>query len=139
MGINEFIQIGSRIRAERVRQGYSQKEFAEKVGIAYSTYSNYENNNREPKYETLKKIAYALNVPVDKLWLTTTKEMTENDAENLITLAGYNIYSMDDGCYCISNDDFTKEVILSEKELREFTMQIADYIDFALNKLLRDC
>ena len=62
MGINEYIQIGNRLRKERIEKGYTQKQFAELAGIPYSTYSNYENNNREPGREALEKIAAALGV-----------------------------------------------------------------------------
>ena len=50
MGINEYIKIGNRIRQLRLEKGYSQKEMAALAGISYTTYSNYENNNRS-KYD----------------------------------------------------------------------------------------
>lgn len=67
MGINEFIQIGNQIKKLRVEKGYSQKEMSKITGIPYSTYSNYENNNREPNAEQLKKIAKALDVSISKI------------------------------------------------------------------------
>lgn len=62
MGLNDYIQIGNTIRKEREKHGYTQKQFAELIGIPYSTYSNYENNNREPGREALEKIAAALEI-----------------------------------------------------------------------------
>ncbi len=67
MGINEIIQIGNRIRELRIEKGYTQKEMARLTGIPYSTYSNYENNNREPNLEQLRKIASVLNISLFKL------------------------------------------------------------------------
>ncbi len=67
MGINEVVQIGSRIKKYRKSKGITQKEAALCAGIPYSTYSNYENNNREPNREQLQKIADALNVPLYEL------------------------------------------------------------------------
>ena len=67
MGINEFIQIGNQIKKMRVEKGYSQKEMSKITGIPYSTYSNYENNNREPNAEQLKKIAKALDASISEL------------------------------------------------------------------------
>lgn len=64
MGINELIQVGNQIRKCREKRGLSQKAVAEMTGIPYSTYSNYENNNREPNLEQLKKIADVLMVPI---------------------------------------------------------------------------
>lgn len=60
MGINQLIQVGNQIKKYRTKKGISQKEMANIIGIPYSTYSNYENNNREPSLETLQKIADAL-------------------------------------------------------------------------------
>lgn len=57
MGINEYIQLGSRIKEIRKSQGLSQSDVAKKLDMAFSTYSNYENNNRESSFEILKKIA----------------------------------------------------------------------------------
>lgn len=67
MGINEFIQIGNQIKKLRTEKGYTQKEMSVKTGIPYSTYSNYENNNREPNAAQLKKIAAALNISIQEL------------------------------------------------------------------------
>ena len=67
MGLNEYIQIGNRIKEIRKSKGLSQREAAKKLNMAFSTYSNYENNNREPNFETLKRIADVLGVSVAQL------------------------------------------------------------------------
>lgn len=67
MGLNDFIKIGNRIKNLRIEKGISQKDMAEKLNIPRSTYSNYENDNREPSGEMLNKIATALNVPISDL------------------------------------------------------------------------
>lgn len=59
--------MGRRIKKLRKLTGYTAKEFAEKIGIPYSSYSNYENGNREPKLATLRKIATALNVSISQI------------------------------------------------------------------------
>lgn len=43
------------------------RDFADHVGIKYSTYIGYETQNREPKYEVLIQIAKALGVTTDDL------------------------------------------------------------------------
>ncbi len=56
------------LRHYREKAGYKQaKEFAEKLGIPYSTYAGYEIKDREPKYELLCKIADLLDVSLDEL------------------------------------------------------------------------
>lgn len=67
MGINELLQIGNIIRKYRNDKGYTQKEMAKLCGIPYSTYSNYENNNREPSLEQLEKIAHTLEIDVAQI------------------------------------------------------------------------
>lgn len=67
MGINEIIQVGNQIKEIRKLLGFTQKEIARRAGIPYTTYSNYENNNREPSSEQLRKITNALNVPLSVL------------------------------------------------------------------------
>lgn len=67
MGINHFVKIGNTIRKLRKIKGLSQKEMADLCGIAYSTYSNYENNNREPNQEVLQRIADNLDITIPDL------------------------------------------------------------------------
>lgn len=67
MGVNNFIQVGSRIKQIRIDKGLTQKDVAEKLNIPVSTYANYENNNREPNSNIIKGIADVLNVSVDVL------------------------------------------------------------------------
>ena len=52
----------------RLEKGYSQKDFAEKLGVAKSTYCMYENGYREPNVDTIKKIADLLGVSIDDLF-----------------------------------------------------------------------
>lgn len=56
------------LRFYREKAGYRQaKDFAAAIGLSYTTYIAYENQGREPKYETLRRIAEALNVSIDTL------------------------------------------------------------------------
>ncbi len=55
------------LKKYREMLGISAKDFAAQIGIKYSTFSNYENQGREPKYDTLCIIAAALHVSIDDL------------------------------------------------------------------------
>ncbi len=55
------------LKIARERKGLSQKDIAESIGVAKSTYSLYESGNREPNVQTIKKIADILNVSADEL------------------------------------------------------------------------
>ncbi len=65
--MNDEISYGSDIKAARVKAGLTQKELAQKAGLAEITIRQYETNKREPRTENLKKIASALNIPVSEL------------------------------------------------------------------------
>lgn len=55
------------LKEARLRSGISQKDLAENIGVAKSTYSLYESGKREPNVDTIKKIASSLNVSADTL------------------------------------------------------------------------
>lgn len=55
------------LRRFREATGYTAKDFAALIGIKYSTYVSYEAAGKEPKYDTLRKIAAALSVSIDEL------------------------------------------------------------------------
>ena len=59
---------GEHIRAARKKAKLTQKELAEKSGLATITIQQYERNLREPRLENIKKIATALDVSVDSLF-----------------------------------------------------------------------
>ena len=61
-------QFNENLKFARERKGISQKDLAEIIGVAKSTYSLYESGNREPNVQTIKKIADALNVSADELF-----------------------------------------------------------------------
>lgn len=60
--------IGERIREVRNERGLTQKALGEKAGIAEPTIRRYELGKLNPKVDTVKKIAAALNVPWYELY-----------------------------------------------------------------------
>lgn len=138
MGINEYIKIGKRIRKLRMEKGYSQKEMAALCGIPYSTYSNYENNNREPGKEQIEKIAKVLEVSADDL--IGYKKIIDKFTIDTIDNINYHIMRL-----------LKEKDILSEKqqtleenynpELEESRISYAcdaDYIQFQLSRTFSD-
>ena len=59
--------VGERIKAARKKAGMTQKELADKLGIPYQGISQYERGIRNPKIDTLVKIADILDVSTDYL------------------------------------------------------------------------
>lgn len=56
-----------RLKYYRQKAGYSQKELADKIGIKFAAYNNYETKGAQPKIEVLIKMATALNIDVNTL------------------------------------------------------------------------
>lgn len=76
----EIMSFQENLRYYREKAGYKQaKDFAEVLNIPYSTYTGYEVRNREPKYETLCKIADLLHVSTDDLLGRTTNIIGNKD------------------------------------------------------------
>ena len=53
---------GQLIKAARKKAGMTQAELADKLGIPYQSVSQWERDTRNPKHETLQRIARALGV-----------------------------------------------------------------------------
>ena len=62
--------ISENIKKYRKERGITQKELAEKCGIATGTLQQYELGLREPKYETQIKLCEALSIPL--IYLTSS-------------------------------------------------------------------
>lgn len=83
------------LRYHRKKAGYQQaKDFAMALNISYSTYKGYESQGREPKYETLCKIADLLQVSTDDL-LGRTTNILGNDEDNRLIERINDILSID--------------------------------------------
>ena len=68
---------GQLIKAARKKAGMTQKELGQRIGTTYQTLAQWENDLRNPKFETLQRIANALGVPVQELiadWSAVDKE-----------------------------------------------------------------
>ena len=88
------------LKNARERKGMSQKDVAEEIGVAKSTYSLYESGNREPNVQTIKRIADVLNVSADDL-------LGLNDEP--ITIAAH-----------FDGDEYTEEELDEIKSFAEF-------------------
>ena len=67
VGINNYIRIGKRMKQVRIKTGISQKEMAIRLGISCSSYSNYENEYREPSINLIYSFCKEVNMTIDEL------------------------------------------------------------------------
>ncbi len=145
MGINEVIQVGSRIKKYRKSKGITQKEVARLAGIPYSTYSNYENNNREPNEDQLRKIASALGTSEVELLGLSKEEFFKplNDEIaylNFLLSLGYEyvdtFYDNEDGydrCIYIPSENI--DIPLTKQEYEHLKKAIISDTETELYKL----
>ena len=63
----EFHNVKDNIKKARLDAGLTQIEVAEKLGVAQAQYARWENGGRNPKDETVKKLAEIFGVTFDKL------------------------------------------------------------------------
>lgn len=63
----DYLDIGSRIRAERTKQNISQEKLAEMVGVGTTHISHIETGNTIPSIKTFIAIINALNISSDEL------------------------------------------------------------------------
>ena len=69
--------VGECIRAERKKAGLTQKELGEKMGISAVGIAQWENGIRNPKHESIKRIAKALNISESVLYDVPERETPE--------------------------------------------------------------
>lgn len=58
------MSMGQQIKAMRELRGLTQKELGQKLGLSFQAVAQWENDLRNPKFETLQKIAEALETPI---------------------------------------------------------------------------
>lgn len=63
----KFNIVGACISRERKKAGLSQEALAEQLHVTRQTISNWESGKSLPDIETLKALAQALNVPIERL------------------------------------------------------------------------
>ncbi len=76
------------------KQGITQKELAERVGVTEATMSRYMHSERIPKSEIIANIATALHVTSDYLLGTEKNGDINNDYPRIIRLIARNSASM---------------------------------------------
>lgn len=83
----KLLNLGQKIIDLRQENNLSRKELALKLGTSYSSLSKYETNERQPDYETLKKISDCFDVTIDSLLDNSTDNKTSysNNKLSLIT------------------------------------------------------
>lgn len=68
MRISEYLKIGNKMKTARTTANISQRSMATKLGLTFSTYSNYENSYSEPPMEVIEQFCDELKMSIDELF-----------------------------------------------------------------------
>lgn len=104
---------GERIKQARKNAGLSQKELGKKLGISPVMISQYENGIRNPKLESLQKIADALNVLMsDLLTFDILSNIEKSDINDWInSLESESNRDKIDNLMCLLNESGQQEAV----------------------------
>jgi transcriptional regulator with XRE-family HTH domain len=61
------VKIGERVRAERIKRFWTQERLAARAALSQKALSKIENNEVEPRFSTILKIAEALGIEPSQL------------------------------------------------------------------------
>lgn len=62
-----MVNMGEKLRSLRMEKNLTQKQVADRIGLAISAVSSYESGSRYPTYDTLIKLARMFHVSTDYL------------------------------------------------------------------------
>lgn len=100
---------GERLKFFRENKKLTQEQLAEMIGVAKSTITGYEKNNREPDVLKIKKLAYALDITGDDLLGIEPQKSTDFSREDLEVLSNYcalDIYGQKTVRYVIESEQY---------------------------------
>jgi transcriptional regulator with XRE-family HTH domain len=118
----------------RKEKGYTQKQLAEKCGMATGTIQQYELNKREPRREQLQKIATALNVPLYELMGFDGSIRVNGNKQRPFDIAIQKLQNKEGLTY--EEEDIITEYVESEQfkqekdDIKQIAQKAYDYISF---------
>ena len=84
------MNMGEKLRSLRIEKKLTQKQVADRLGLAISAVSSYESGSRYPSYDALIKLARIFHVSTDYLLGLTDKrnvDVTDESVELISQLA----------------------------------------------------
>lgn len=115
--------IGEKIREIRKEKGISQKELGTLLGVSQQMIGQYENSSREPKIETLRKIAAALKVKLSDFLevgqIIEEYNPVDNTTDTIVKMEDEIIQGKIISSFTFNADTYSnEELLLTEREKR---------------------
>lgn len=122
--------LNDRLKEARLKAGFTQKQAAEKVGIAATTLSGYERGASDPDVNTLYALMNALGVDANFLYQDYNQEETKKspapegteDSDKIKRERSYRLFDALVSAGLIRNDDLVADDI-------NFLFHVLDVID----------
>ena len=115
-------EIGENIKFFRKENKLTQKQLADLIGVSYQQISQYECGKRNPKIDTLRKIASALNVPLP-YFLPLENEEEKHEVISSLTKEELSEYLEEQKEF----KSFMLEDVISAMQDQEWTLLAAFY------------
>lgn len=96
MRISQYLQVNERLKFFRADKGkgITQRQMATKLGLSYSTYSNYENGYSEPSVEVIQKFCSIIGITEETFFgfaLTYPKKERKEDLKTNKKIQSFSI------------------------------------------------
>jgi transcriptional regulator with XRE-family HTH domain len=134
--------IGENIKKIRIEKGLTQKQLGDLCGMKDSQIRRYENGRANPKYETIEKIAKALNVSTMRIRFdhVDIKEDWKDPVFNsYVRSLGYDLDSNtnEDGDISIYISGNGINECISVELFSELEKSCSDYLNYLLTKIYK--
>lgn len=131
------MSIGKRIKQTRIDLGISQAKLGEKLGVTQQMIGIYENGQRNPKKETLEKIAEALGVTAEYLLGTESNgaNFTSFLWDDPFSVAGFDVIPIGKDLYKIRNYVEKYYFSVNKEELERIADSVVDYLGYKIETL----
>lgn len=132
------MKIGEMIRLARREQNLTQKDLAEKAGVAEISIRNYENGKRQPKIEQLEKISDALGVRLDYFFQSGTLS-TRLTLFNYLESLGFRLSFYEEESwhnFVLWDENVGESYTVTPNEIEKLQEAISSYSVFTIKRLI---
>lgn len=125
------MSFGTNLKIARMKLGFSRKEMADALNITVTAYANYENDEREPKFELLKQICDKLLLSADEVlgFDTEDKIKTAIHKKACDYLAAKGYFPMKESPVTFFSDDDYKYYFLGKENEYDYVAFTAETFD----------
>lgn len=131
---------GELIKTARKNKGLTQKQLAEKTGLAIVTIQQYERNLRQPRIENIKKIAEVLDVSPAYLMGWEEEQTLNNLLGKKLKLLHANDYLITEykgvARYIVRSKSKKILYVIDSKTFEDFFCSTSDYVQYNFEKML---